>query len=322
MAIPRTRPPFFNWRQAILESDLHATTKHVLLTLSCHMNDAGESCYPSIARLCRETSLSNRAVITHLQMARERGWIGVRERDLAGKKWATHGYFIRWPDEDGSERRSPPSDEMAVNDVHDQSGNGSERRSPPSGKNVVNDVHHVSGNGSEPDDKMAVNDVHTSTSVSTSVKENINIFHAPPGASRKELSIIAGRGKERRKLTGWRCVAFLRFWKAFGHPHGRADAAGAWMDIPGLTPELAEDIIAAARAEARRRPQLEQRGRTPIYAQGWLNGNRWEDEALQRMAKSTPPQADEKAERRRQIERYNADMLRLGHPEKQLPVPP
>ena len=100
----RKRPPFFNWRQAILESHMGATTKHVLLTLSCHMNDAGESCYPSINRLCHETSLSNRAVITHLRLARDLGWIGVRERDLAGKKWAAHGYFIQWPGEgDGGE---------------------------------------------------------------------------------------------------------------------------------------------------------------------------------------------------------------------------
>lgn len=168
----RKRPPFFNWRTAILESVMSATTKHVLLTVSCHMNDAGESCYPSIERLCRETSLSNRAVITHLRIAREQGWIGVRERELAGKKWAAHGYFMTWPDEHiGSEPGSLPTEEMAVNDVHDQSGNGSERRSLPPEANGSEPRSLPFPNGSERHDQMAVNVVHSSTSVSTSVKK-------------------------------------------------------------------------------------------------------------------------------------------------------
>jgi len=37
--------PAWTWRHAILEAELPATTKHVLLTISCFMNDVGEGCY-------------------------------------------------------------------------------------------------------------------------------------------------------------------------------------------------------------------------------------------------------------------------------------
>jgi len=87
--------------------------------------------------------------------------------------------------------------------------------------------------------------------------------------------------KKGRKLTGWKLQAFEVFWSAFDYKNGKSQAADSWLDIPGLTRELAkEKIIPAARLEARRRPELKRKGRTPIYAQGWLSSRRWEDEAL------------------------------------------
>ncbi len=78
----------YTWRAAILESDLPSTTRLVLLALSCHVNDAGESAYPSTQRLARETGLSEWAVVTHLAKAKDLGWLLVRKHGFAGQKWA------------------------------------------------------------------------------------------------------------------------------------------------------------------------------------------------------------------------------------------
>jgi hypothetical protein len=84
--------------------------------------------------------------------------------------------------------------------------------------------------------------------------------------------------RKKRKLTGKRLESFLQFWDAFGYKTGRAQAADSWLDIPQLTNKTLAEIIDAAQAEARRRPDLISSGRTPIMAQGWITGRRWEDE--------------------------------------------
>lgn len=117
---------FFSWRAAILKSGLQPTTRHVLLTLACHMNDAGESCYPSLELLVEETGLTKRSIITHLNLAREAGWIEVEQHGFRGQKWRRNEYRIAWPNMDeGSERASPPldgggenNDTKVVNVVH------------------------------------------------------------------------------------------------------------------------------------------------------------------------------------------------------------
>lgn len=96
--VQTSRPrPFFSWRQAVLSSDLPSTTRHVLLTLGCHMNDAGESCYPSITTLARETGLSRQSVMEHLSNAAAAGWIDVRQHGFRGQIWRRNEYSISWP---------------------------------------------------------------------------------------------------------------------------------------------------------------------------------------------------------------------------------
>jgi hypothetical protein len=85
--------------------------------------------------------------------------------------------------------------------------------------------------------------------------------------------------KKKRRLEGKRLSSFEVFWAAFDHKHGKAEAADAWLEIPELTEALLKRILAAARTEAERRPELQARGKTAIYPQGWLSGRRWEDEA-------------------------------------------
>lgn len=67
--------PLFTWRSAICKSDLPAPSRHVALVLSLHMSELGDSCYPSQARLVRETGLSRRTVQRHLDKLEEEGWI-------------------------------------------------------------------------------------------------------------------------------------------------------------------------------------------------------------------------------------------------------
>lgn len=127
----------FSWRKAILKSQLAPTTRHVLLTLACHMNAAGESCYPSIKLLCEETGLSNRSVITHLQIAKEEGWITVGVHGFAGQRWAAHEYYPAWPHylrEAANSMKKAMNEvhrvkEKAVKEVHDPSKEGGERHS-------------------------------------------------------------------------------------------------------------------------------------------------------------------------------------------------
>lgn len=67
--------PLFTWRSALCESDLPPTTRHVLLTLSLHMNERGGSCFPSSRILAAETGLTRRTVESHLRKAVALGWI-------------------------------------------------------------------------------------------------------------------------------------------------------------------------------------------------------------------------------------------------------
>jgi hypothetical protein len=87
--------------------------------------------------------------------------------------------------------------------------------------------------------------------------------------------------KKKRNLTDKRLISFLEFWDTFGYKSGKAEAADAWLEIPELTNALVDKICNAARIENQNRAELKSQGKTPIMAQGWLAGRRWEDEAYQ-----------------------------------------
>ena len=92
-------PNLFAWRWQLLASNLSSTTKHVLLTLSCHMDDNGDQAFPSIETLAKECSLSKKPTIKHLKLAAENGWITIQNRMLPGQKWRQNFYQICTPDE-------------------------------------------------------------------------------------------------------------------------------------------------------------------------------------------------------------------------------
>jgi hypothetical protein len=99
----------WSWRNAILKSTLPATTKHVLMVISCHMNDMGEGCYPSTKRIAEYASLSERSVCTHIEEAGNAGWLEVKTHGYSGQGWARHEYRPLWPE--GTELDSAPSAE-------------------------------------------------------------------------------------------------------------------------------------------------------------------------------------------------------------------
>ncbi|MBB2928369.1 helix-turn-helix domain-containing protein [Paraburkholderia silvatlantica] len=170
----------WTWRHAIINSSLRATTRHVLLTLSCHVNDAGEPAYPSTALLAVETGLSERAVITHLHEAAAAGWLIVRKHGYGGQKWARNQYYPRVPvgfeivehDDLGTESGSVPSKKggkkKALKDVQQPVDNstqeGTEARSAPEQKAL-----NVVPEGTEGRSVEALNHVQSNTAVNPAV---------------------------------------------------------------------------------------------------------------------------------------------------------
>lgn len=91
------------------------------------------------------------------------------------------------------------------------------------------------------------------------------------------------RGKSKGTLKDQSLDWFFEFWDAFAHKHGRMEAIGAWLELEKAgeitQATVAKKIIPAARAEAARRQKLRP-DQTPIMAQGWLTGRRFDDEGL------------------------------------------
>lgn len=106
----------FKWRNALAsENGPAATTRHVLLTLSLHMDAYGGSCFPSTKLLAEETGLSERTVCTHLEKASKAGWIEKCIRDLNVRGWKRHKYQAMIPppfEIDGTERGSAPNEKI------------------------------------------------------------------------------------------------------------------------------------------------------------------------------------------------------------------
>lgn len=93
----------WTWRHAILKSNLKSPTRHVLLTLSCFMNDVGGGCYPTTKKIAVATGLSERSVCTHLDIAHKGGWINRKRHGFAGQKWANYEYEPSFPEKKPAE---------------------------------------------------------------------------------------------------------------------------------------------------------------------------------------------------------------------------
>lgn len=160
----------YTWRAAILKSNLAPTTRHVLLTLSCYINDVGQSAYPSTKTLTADTGLSERSVVTHLMIAKERGWLKVAKHGFGGQKWAHNEYFPCCPILDYDEI---PTEK------------GTERTSvaPEKALNVVPKALNLLPEGTEPNDKKALKEVQSNYPLELSKElSNKSIKKAAPPA--------------------------------------------------------------------------------------------------------------------------------------------
>lgn len=81
--------------------------------------------------------------------------------------------------------------------------------------------------------------------------------------------------KKGKTLRNGVLASFNEFWKAYSYTKGKAEAADSFLAV--YSPEVFQDILAGARAEAESRPSILKSGGTPKWAQGWLSGRRWED---------------------------------------------
>lgn len=85
--------------------DLDASERLVMLSLADHADDDGV-CYPSISRLCKRTSMSDRGVQKVLVRLQERGFLRV---EIGAGRSGSNRYFVTATPEHGSppEPRSP-----------------------------------------------------------------------------------------------------------------------------------------------------------------------------------------------------------------------
>lgn len=145
-AAPQSRS--WSWRKAILTSDLPGDCRHVLLTLSCYMNEMGESCFPSIERLTEDCGKARSTVMKYLSLACEKGWLEKREMKLTrpgadNRGWRRNEYIACWPESDlASEPAefspSKTAESTAESDVKPEKGGPSDgprsKKGGPSGE--------------------------------------------------------------------------------------------------------------------------------------------------------------------------------------------
>jgi len=92
-----------NWRLVIIKSELPSNAKFIALYLSTWMNEWGDNCYPSIARISHETGLSKPTVIKYIQVLRDQGWLESRKKGFDGQAWAHNQYYPNVPEKEVKE---------------------------------------------------------------------------------------------------------------------------------------------------------------------------------------------------------------------------
>lgn len=235
----------YTWRHAIINSPLPGQTRHVLLTLSCHVNDAGESAYPSVKTLAREADVSEPTIVKHLRVAKLAGWLIVRKHGYGGQKWARNEYLPAIPDgfeipdwdTEGTKGGLAPSGKKlstkALNELKQLDEKGTKVGLVPSGKAL-----NGATEGTKPDAIKALNEVKSNYS------EELPVNYPSAGAREGE----AGEGeKAGQQNQAEPASKFERFWDVWPSHSGRKtggrpDCAKHWAEN-GLDKD-AELIIA------------------------------------------------------------------------------
>ena len=66
-----------DWKSAFMASKLAPTTKLVLHTIGEYLDNNGRNARVSVGEIVRQSSLSRRAVLTHLRIAHDAGWLRI-----------------------------------------------------------------------------------------------------------------------------------------------------------------------------------------------------------------------------------------------------
>ena len=119
--------------RAILRSGLDAQAKLVAVAISDHLGPQGQPCFPRVATLAEESSLSERTVQDVIRWGAEAGWLLVEER-----RGMLSRYSIDWtrlagplPDRRSGGRRRVPDESPVADD--DGGANPREGRTPAAG---------------------------------------------------------------------------------------------------------------------------------------------------------------------------------------------
>lgn len=101
----------WSWRRAVIASNLPPTTKHILLTLSCHVPEIGDAAWPSVATLADETGLHPDTVRDHLKSV-VGSWLARRERHEDSGRQTSNSWVLTMPRKDAGtgvvDPTSPP----------------------------------------------------------------------------------------------------------------------------------------------------------------------------------------------------------------------
>jgi hypothetical protein len=89
----------FDWRHALLNSDLPCRQKLTLLTLAHHMNTKHRYAFPSLDTLARESGQCRNTVIKYIDLSCEEGWIQKRPYKAKGRAWRQNHYYAKIPNE-------------------------------------------------------------------------------------------------------------------------------------------------------------------------------------------------------------------------------
>ena len=171
--------PLFTWRSAVASKHgpKQSTTRHLLLTLSLHMNEKGGSCFPSTKTLAEETGYSERTICTHLQKAADQGWLIKGSRGTGGKGWKRNKYSARIPAKAQRalkevQYEGPGSDDKALKQV---------QCDPREGTEPLSEGTEPNAEGTEPDDNKALKEVQCRTSVEGDIEDDKEgvVAHAP-----------------------------------------------------------------------------------------------------------------------------------------------
>ncbi|MGX7004145.1 helix-turn-helix domain-containing protein [Caballeronia sp. KNU42] len=109
----KTSTQFFNWRKAIKQSELPASTRLVLFVIADYANAMDDVCWPSMERIAGDAGLSVRCVADHIRIAEAGGWLTSWLTRRANRRHAHSCYRLSVPADVAARFRASVDFELA-----------------------------------------------------------------------------------------------------------------------------------------------------------------------------------------------------------------